>query len=109
MARADPMLIVARKDFPPRDLKEFVAFVKANGSKLNVAHAGVGSIFFATCLLLNSVLDVTPTLVPFNGGPPAMNALVGGQVDYLCAPPLPSLPPLHARPINPYALPPTKR
>jgi tripartite-type tricarboxylate transporter receptor subunit TctC len=49
MARADPMLIVARRDFPPTDLNEFVAFVKANGSKLNVSHAGVGSIFFATC------------------------------------------------------------
>jgi tripartite-type tricarboxylate transporter receptor subunit TctC len=59
--------------------------VKANGDKLNVAHAGVGSIFFTTCVLLNSILNVKPTLVPFNGGSPAMNALVGGQVDYMCA------------------------
>jgi tripartite-type tricarboxylate transporter receptor subunit TctC len=78
-------LIVARKDFPPKDLKEFVSFVKANGDKLNVAHSGVGSVFFTTCMLLNSILNVKPTLVPFNGGGPAMNALVGGQVDYMCA------------------------
>jgi tripartite-type tricarboxylate transporter receptor subunit TctC len=85
MVSAIPALIVARKDFPPKDLKEFVSFVKANGDKLNVAHAGVGSVFFTTCTLLNSILNVKPTLVPFNGGGPAMNALVGGQVDYMCA------------------------
>src|SRR5450631_2072984 len=78
-------VIVARKDFPPKDLKEFVAFVKANFGKLNMSHAGVGSTFFTTCLLLNSILAVKPALVPFNGGAPAMNALIGGQVDYMCA------------------------
>ena len=45
----------------------------------------MGSIFFTCCLLLNSILDVKPTLVPFNGGAPAMNALVGGQTDFMCA------------------------
>jgi tripartite-type tricarboxylate transporter receptor subunit TctC len=59
--------------------------VKANASKLNQRHAGVGSIFFTTCLLLNSLLDAKPTPVPFNGGAPTMNALVGGQIDYMCA------------------------
>src|SRR5882757_9592988 len=68
MASGLAALIVARKDFPPKDLQEFITFVKANYNKLNVAHAGVGSIFFTTCLLLNSILDVKPTLVPFNGG-----------------------------------------
>ena len=59
--------------------------MKANSSKLNQAHAGVGSIFFTSCLLLNSIVGATPTPVPFNGGAPAMNALVAGQVDYMCA------------------------
>jgi len=77
---ANPMLIVARKDLPPKDLKEFISFVKANENKLNVSHAGVGSVFFTTCLLVNALLDVSPTFVPFNGGGPAMNALLGGQV-----------------------------
>ncbi len=85
MVTAFPLIIAARKDFPPQDLKEFVSYVKANYGKLNQAHAGVGSIFFTTCLLLNSILEVKPTLVPFNGGAPAMNALVAGQVDYMCA------------------------
>jgi tripartite-type tricarboxylate transporter receptor subunit TctC len=80
-----PLIIAAKKDFPAKDLKEFVAHLKANSSSLNQAHAGVGSIFFTTCLLLNSIVGATPTPVPFNGGAPAMNALVGGQVDYMCA------------------------
>jgi tripartite-type tricarboxylate transporter receptor subunit TctC len=79
-----PVLILAKKDFPAKDLKEFVAYVKANVDKLNMAHAGVGSVSFTTCALLNSILGVKPTQVPFNGTGPAMNALVGGQVDYMC-------------------------
>jgi tripartite-type tricarboxylate transporter receptor subunit TctC len=85
MVTAFPLVIAAKKDFPAKDLKEFVAYVKANASKLNQAHAGVGSIFFTTCLLLNSIIGAKPTPVPFNGGAPAMNALVAGQVDYMCA------------------------
>src|SRR6202030_59460 len=55
LVAAAPVVIVARRDFPPNDLKEFVAFVKANSAKLNVGHAGVGSIFFTTCLMLDSI------------------------------------------------------
>jgi tripartite-type tricarboxylate transporter receptor subunit TctC len=82
MVVEQPFLIVARKDFPPKDLKEFVAYVKSNAEKLNMAHSGVGSNGFNFGLALNSVLGVKPTMVPFNGGGPAANALVGGQVDY---------------------------
>jgi tripartite-type tricarboxylate transporter receptor subunit TctC len=78
-----PMLIMARRDFPPKNLKEFVAYVKANAEKLNMAHAGVGSNAFNFGLVLNSLLGVKPTLVPFSGTGPAANALVGGQVDYM--------------------------
>jgi len=80
-----PILIVARKDFPPNDLREFVDYMKANAEKLNMAHGGVGSNVFNFGLVLNSVLGVRPTMVPFNGTGPALNALVGGQVDYMCA------------------------
>ena len=79
-----PILILARKDFPAADLKEFIAYVKANTDKLNMAHAGVGSVSYSACELLSSVLAIKPTGVPFNGTGPAMNALVGGQVDYMC-------------------------
>jgi tripartite-type tricarboxylate transporter receptor subunit TctC len=78
-----PEMIVARKDFPPKDLKEFAAYVKANAQKLNVAHGGVGSLTFTYALLLNSLLGANPTMVPFSGGAPAGNALIAGQVDYM--------------------------
>ncbi len=84
LAAGTPVLILARKDFPPKDLKEFVTYVKANADKLNMAHAGVGSVSFTTCLLLNSILGVKPTLVPYNGTGPALTALIAGQVDYMC-------------------------
>jgi tripartite-type tricarboxylate transporter receptor subunit TctC len=79
-----PVVLTARKDFPPQDLREFAAYAKANVDKLNMAHAGVGSITHVTCLLLNALVDVKPTMVPFNGAAPAVSALVGGQVDYMC-------------------------
>ena len=79
-----PVLILARKDFPPANLKDFVTYVKTNVDKLNMAHAGVGSVSFTTCLLLNSMLGVKPTSIPFNGTGPALTALISGQVDYMC-------------------------
>jgi tripartite-type tricarboxylate transporter receptor subunit TctC len=79
-----PVLILARKDFPPANLKDFVTYVKTNVDKLNMAHAGVGSVSFTTCLLLNSILAVKPTSIPFNGTGPALTALISGQVDYMC-------------------------
>jgi tripartite-type tricarboxylate transporter receptor subunit TctC len=79
-----PVMMVARKDFPPESLKEFISYLKANAQKLNMAHAGVGSIGFSCGLLFNSIVGVKPTLVPFTGAAPALNALIGGQVDYMC-------------------------
>jgi tripartite-type tricarboxylate transporter receptor subunit TctC len=79
-----PVLILAKKDFPPKDLKEFVPYVKSNVDSLNMAHAGVGSVSYTTCLLLNSILGVKPPSIPFNGTGPALTALIAGQVDYMC-------------------------
>jgi len=99
-----PILILARKDFPPKDLKEFVAYVKANADKVNAAHAGVGSVSHVSCQLLNSLLDIKPVGVPFNGTGPAMNALVGGQVDYICDQIVNAVPQINAGTIKAYAV-----
>ena len=104
LASEFPMLIVARPDFPPQDLKEFVAYVRENHAKLNVGHAGVGSVFFITNILLDSIPKVRPTMVPFNGGLPAMNALISGQVDYLCADATTAAPQLDGGKIKAYAI-----
>lgn len=99
-----PILILARKDLPPKDLKEFVAYAKANGSKLNEAHAGVGSVSFTSCTLLNHIIGVKPTRVPFTGTGPSMNALVGGQVDYMCDQIVNAVPQVQAGTIKSYGV-----
>src|SRR6478609_7754762 len=99
-----PILILAKKDFAPKDLKEFVTYVKANADKVNAAHAGVGSVSHVSCELLNSVLGIKPVGVPFNGTGPAMNALVAGQVDYMCDQIVNAVPQIKAGTIKAYAV-----
>ena len=104
MVAGTPILILAKKDFPAKDLKEFATYVKANEKTLNLAHAGVGSVSFTTCLLLNSIIGVKPVSVPFNGTGPSMNALVGGQVDYMCDQIVNAVPQVLAGSIKAYAI-----
>ncbi len=81
-----PEVLVVRKDFPASNLKEFIAYAKANESKINMGHAGVGSVSYVGCLLLNAAIGIKPTMVPFTGTAPMMNAIVAGQIDYGCDP-----------------------
>ena len=104
MLAGTPVLILAKKDFAPKDLKEFVSYVKANEAKLNMAHAGVGSVSFTSCLLLNQLMGVKPTSIPFQGTGPAMNALVGGQVDYMCDQIVNAVPQINGGTIKAYAI-----
>ena len=78
------MAVVARKDFPAKDLKEFVSYVKANKEKVNLANAGVGSASHLCGMLFQSALETELTTVPYKGTGPAMNDLLGGQVDFMC-------------------------
>src|SRR6195952_2989898 len=86
-----PELLVVRKDFPANNLKEFVAYAKANPDKLNVGHAGLGSVSYIGCLLLHAAIGIKPTMIPFTGTAPVLNAMLGGQVDYECDPVLGTL------------------
>jgi tripartite-type tricarboxylate transporter receptor subunit TctC len=81
-----PELLVVRKDFPANTLKEFVAYAKANPDKLNGGHAGLGSVSYIGCLLLHSAIGIKPTMIPFTGTAPVLNAMLTGQVDYACDP-----------------------
>ena len=81
-----PELLTVRKDIPANNLKEFIAWAKANESKLNMGHAGVGSVSYVGCLLLNAAIGIKPTMVPFTGTAPVMNAILAGQIDYDCDP-----------------------
>ena len=83
-ATSGPMLIVARNEFPPKDLGEFVAYVKANAAKVSLAHAGVGSASHLCGLMMMSALNVQLNEIPYKGTGPALTDLMGGQVDILC-------------------------
>jgi tripartite-type tricarboxylate transporter receptor subunit TctC len=79
-----PAVIVARKDFPPRDLAEFVAYLKQNRENVKQAHGGIGASSHMACLLFALETKTTPSLVAYRGTGPAMNDLIGGHIDYLC-------------------------
>src|SRR5450759_208835 len=81
-----PELLVVRKDFPAHDLQEFVDYAKSNSDKLNVGHAGLGSVSYIGCLLLHAAIGIKPTMIPFTGTAPVLNAMLGGQIDYECDP-----------------------
>jgi len=79
-----PMTFVARKDFPAKDFKELLSYVKANKQKVTYANAGVGSASHLCGMLFMSAIDTELTTVPYKGTGPAMNDLLGGQVDFMC-------------------------
>ncbi|HET9714829.1 MAG TPA: tripartite tricarboxylate transporter substrate-binding protein [Pseudolabrys sp.] len=79
-----PAAVVARKDFPAKDIKEFLTYVKANGSKVKQAHGGVGASSHMACLLFTSQAGLKPELVPYRGTGPALNDVIGGHVDFFC-------------------------
>jgi tripartite-type tricarboxylate transporter receptor subunit TctC len=79
-----PAVIVAKKDFPAKDLREFVDYLKKNGASVKQAHGGIGSSSHMACLLFTSQAGVQPSLVAYRGTGPAMNDLIGGHVDFFC-------------------------
>jgi len=84
LASNAPAVVVARKDFPAKDLKEFIAYLKANGDKVKQAEGGVGSSSYLACLQFTTAAGVNPTLVGYRGTGPALNDLIGGHVDFFC-------------------------
>ncbi len=79
-----PMTIISKKDFAPNDMKELVAYVKANKDKVTYANAGVGSASHLCGMLLMTAMQTDVTTVPYKGTGPAMNDILGGQVDFMC-------------------------
>jgi tripartite-type tricarboxylate transporter receptor subunit TctC len=79
-----PMTLLGRKDLPAKNAQELVAYLKANAEKVNLAHAGLGAVSHLCGMVLRQAVGVELTTVPYQGTAPAMNALLGGQVDLLC-------------------------
>ncbi len=102
-ATSGPMLIVARNEFAPRDLNEFIAYLKTNATKVSLAHAGVGSASHLCGLMMMSALGVQLNEIPYKGTGPALNDLMGGQVDILCDQTSGTVPSVKAGKIKAYA------
>lgn len=79
-----PIGLLTKNALSVTDLKSFIAHAKANEGKLNFASAGTGSATHLACVLFNAAAGIKAAHVPYKGTGPAMNDLVGGQVDYLC-------------------------
>ena len=79
-----PAVIIARKDFPARDLKEFIAVLRQQDGAVKQAHGGIGASSHMACLLFMAEIGANPTLVAYRGSGPALNDLVGGHVDFMC-------------------------
>jgi tripartite-type tricarboxylate transporter receptor subunit TctC len=79
-----PMTLVARSNFPPKDLKDLVVYVKQNKDKVTYANAGLGAASHLCGMLFMTAIDTDLTTVPYKGTGPAMNDLLGGKVDFMC-------------------------
>ena len=79
-----PLALTVRKTFPATNLKEFIAYGKANPGKLNFGSGGVGSATHLACVLLNSVAGIEARHVAYRGGALALNDMLSGQIDYMC-------------------------
>ena len=85
LASESPRILIARKDLPAQNLQEFIAYVKANQSKMQFGSAGIGSGTHLPCVLLNTAMGVDVTHVPYRGEAPVQQDLIGGRIDYMCS------------------------
>ncbi|CAG0978041.1 partial hypothetical protein, partial [Anaerolineae bacterium] len=79
-----PMTLVTRKDFPARDFQELLSHVRRNAQKVSYGNAGLGSASHLCGMLFMSAIQTDLVTVPYKGTGPAMNDLLGGQIDLMC-------------------------
>jgi tripartite-type tricarboxylate transporter receptor subunit TctC len=85
LASESPRILITRKNLPAQNLQDFIAYVKANQSKMQFGSAGVGSGTHLPCVLLNMAMGVNVTHVPYRGEGPVQQDLIGGRIDYMCS------------------------
>jgi tripartite-type tricarboxylate transporter receptor subunit TctC len=104
-----PQAIVAKKATSAANLKDFIAYLKANHEQLSYGHAGVGSISHVSGLVFNAKFGLKPNLIPYRGTGPALQDLVAGQIDYMVDQSLNVIPQIRAGTIKVYAVAATER
>ncbi|HKU04922.1 MAG TPA: tripartite tricarboxylate transporter substrate-binding protein [Bradyrhizobium sp.] len=77
-------IIALRKDFPAKNLQEFIDYAKKNPGKVNLGHAGIGSSNFLICKAFAHAAGIDVTLVGYRGAAPALTDAIGGQIDGVC-------------------------
>src|SRR5450755_2987261 len=80
-----PLVLITRKEFPARDLAQFIAYTKAEQSHMQFGSAGAGTSTHIGCVLLNQVIGVDVVHVPYRGGEAALLDVLGGRIDYMCS------------------------
>ena len=87
-------MLITRKDLPVDGLQDFIAYVKKNQSTMRTGSAGIGSTGYVDCALLNEAIGVKVQDIPYRGGGPALQDLIGGQFDYFCTLSATAVPPI---------------
>jgi tripartite-type tricarboxylate transporter receptor subunit TctC len=98
-----PRLLVVRKDLPAATLPEFIAHAKANQAELKYGSAGAGSAAHVACMLLNAIIGVDVTHVPYRSTSHAMQDIAASRVDYICDVISGALPLIQANSVKPIA------
>lgn len=104
LVNVGPMALAARKDYPAADVTALLAKLQQDGPKTTMAHAGIGSNSHLCGLLLQQALGAKVTEVAYRGTGPAMNDLMGGQVDLLCDQTTNAVPQIDAKTVRGYAV-----
>ncbi len=99
-----PLVLIARKGLPANNLQEFIAYAKANQTKMSFGSAGAGSATHLGCVLLNAAIGVDIQHVPYRGTGPAMQDLAAGRIDYLCEIVTTALPQIQGGTVKPIAM-----
>ena len=99
-----PLVLIVRKDFPANNLREFIAYTKAQQKKMQYGSAGAGSVPHLACALFNAAIGVDVTHVAYRGGGPAMQDLIAGRIDYQCPNAAPAIPQIDGKQVKAIAI-----
>ena len=104
LVNSGPYVLVARTGLAPRNAAELLAYIRANREKVTMGHSGVGAGSHLCIMLLQSMLGVKVNEIPYRGSGPAMNDLVGGQIDMMCDQTTNSIPQIRGGRIHAHAV-----
>src|SRR5689334_18664951 len=79
-----PLVLLARKDLPADNLREFIAYIRKNQGSMQFGSGGPGSASHLACVLLNAAIGVRTTHIPYRGASLAIQDLIAGRIDYQC-------------------------